>query len=514
MVGAVPARGGVDAAVHQTVPVTRSRRLPAVLAALALTATACAGGGPTPAAPSGPAPGAAPVSWTSCETGAPGFECARLTVPLDEADPTAGDLELLLTRLPATDAQRRVGSLVVNPGGPGSSAVGFLQAAATLLPEPLRERFDLVAFDPRGVGGSAPVRCATTAELDRYVALDPVPDDASELAALTTAAADLAAGCQQRSGRLLPHVSTAVAARDLERVREAVGDDRLSYLGYSYGTELGAAYLEQFPDRVRVMVLDGAVDPALAWDERLAAQAVGFERALADFAAECARFDCPVEAADRGVLGAVDRLAEQVEQQPLPGDGERTVGPGELSVALLSSLYRAEDWPLLAEGLADAQDGDGGLLLALSDRYLERGPDGYSGTSEANLAVSCLDRPWPRDPSAYVALADRLRDQAPRFGPLVALSALPCASWPAAPVASPAPASAPGAPPVVVLGTTRDPATPYAWAVALAEQLPGAVLLTHDGDGHTVYFESAPACLRRPVDAYLLTGAVPTPVRC
>ena len=508
-------------------------RLAPVLLALALTGTAC-GDDAAPAAAPVPPPASAPASaepsrepspepprepppaalaWQPCE---PGFECATLTVPLRPGDPGRGTADLALTRRKATGPGERIGSLVVNPGGPGASAVDYLQAAYDQIPAPVRARFDLVAFDPRGVGRSTAVSCGTTPELDRYFALDPSPDDAGELQQLERGTLELVTGCADRSGKLLPHVSTADAAEDLDRVRAALGDEKLTYLGYSYGTALGAAYLERFPERARAMVLDGGIDPTLTWDGLLAGQSRGFDVALEAFLADCERTRCAYRQAVQGDLGAAfDRLAARVDQAPLRGDGARTVGPGEFSLGVGAGLYSRENgWPAIAAGLAQAERGDGSTLLALSDSYLERTRNGYANTSEANLSVNCIDRPWPRETAPYLELAERVGVQSPRFGPAIALSGLACSDWPVDPVGTPHRITAEGAPPVVVIGTTRDPATPYAWSVALAEQLSSGVLLSYEGDGHTVYRAGAPACIRKPVDAYLLTGKAPAPLTC
>jgi pimeloyl-ACP methyl ester carboxylesterase len=492
------------------------------LVAAALLLTACGDGSPDAAStpPPPPTPTADPtpteeplpepvaLDWQACEEG---FECAVLPAPLDRDDPAAGTVDLAVTRRPAPDAAARLGSLVVNPGGPGSSAVDFLQLAWQQVPKPVRDRFDLVAFDPRGVGRSAPVRCVSTEEMDALVALDPDPDEPGELQALEDGGRRMADGCARQSGDVLPHVSTEQAARDLDLLRASLGDDGLTYLGYSYGTSIGAEFLRLFPDRARALVLDGALDPALTWDGLLEGQAAGFDIALGAFLDDCERTRCAFRrAVDGDIYAAFDALADRVDGSPLPGDGERTVGPGEFSLGVGAGLYsRANGWPALAEGLARAQRGDGAVVLALSDSYLDRGDDGYANTSEANLAVNCIDRPWPRDTDAYLALAERVRAGSPRFGPAIALSGLGCASWPVDAVREPGPVRAEGSPPIVVIGTTRDPATPYAWSQALAGQLAAGVLVTVDGDGHTAYRSGAPDCLRGPVDAYLLDGTPP-----
>jgi len=266
----------------------------------------------------------------------------------------------------------------------------------------VRARFDLVAFDPRGVGRSAPVRCGTTPELDAYFALDPTPDDPAEVRAYEEGNALLVAGCERRAGDALAHVSTVDAAEDMERLRAALGDDRLTYLGYSYGTSLGAAYLDRFPERTRAMVLDGGIDPTLTWDRLLAGQSSGFDRALEAFLADCEKERCAFRRQVSGPLAAAyDRLAAEVERTPLRGTGGRTVGPGEFSLGVGAGLYsRDSGWPAIAAALAAADRGDGRPLLALSDSYLQRGPDGYANISEANLAVNCTDRPWPRETGA------------------------------------------------------------------------------------------------------------------
>jgi pimeloyl-ACP methyl ester carboxylesterase len=451
------------------------------------------------------------LSWSSCGGG---FQCATLTVQLDPTKPALGTVSIAVTRHKATGS--RIGSLLINPGGPGASAVGFLKDTYTSYPSTLRQHFDLAAFDPRGVGLTAPVRCLSTTQLDAYFHLDPVPDTAAERSALDAGNRKLTAGCEARSGRILPYVSTRIVAQDMDRVRAALGDEKLTYLGYSYGTAIGASYLDQFPTHVRAMVLDGALDPTSTWDQLLAGQSQGFDVALNAFLANCQQTGCAFRKSVSGDLTkAYDALAAKVESQPLPGDGSRTVGPDEFTLGVGAGLYsRNNGWPAIAQALADAEHGKGRYLLALNDSYLERGPRGYANVDEANFAVNCIDRPWPSTDAPYYALAAKVGKTYPRFGPAIALSGLGCATWPVPSVGTPHRVTAAASPPIVVIGTTRDPATPYMWAQSLAQQLAHGILLTHEGDGHTVFRNGAPNCILRPVDDYFVSLKVPTAATC
>ncbi|MCU1590364.1 MAG: hypothetical protein JWP11_1620 [Frankiales bacterium] len=408
--------------------------------------------------------------------------------------------------------------MLVNPGGPGVSAVDFLRGYANgSAPAVIRQRFDLVAFDPRGTTGSSPVHCATTAQFDAFVHVDPDPDNQSEVNALVAANRSFDDGCERRSGRILPHVSTADAARDMDSVRAALREPKLTYLGYSYGTALGAAYLDQFPTHVRAMVLDGALDPRSTWEQLLAGQARGFDQALGSFLAWCDGHasKCDFRRAVSGDLGkAFDALRARVESKDLPGAGNRTVGPGEFSYGVGQAMYSTSYWEYLGTALADATQGDGNLLLQLSDIYLDRTDRGYDNTIDANNAVNCIDKPWPKGTAAYQRLAEKTKAYAPRFGPGIAWSGSTCAQWPVAATGTPHAVSGTGSPPIVVIGTTRDPATPYIWAQGLADQLDNGVLLTHVGDGHTAYRASAPSCIVNPVDTYLITGRAPAASTC
>ncbi len=458
--------------------------------------------------------GRAEVPWQACGSQ---FECGRVTVPLDYAKPAGRQIRIALIRLPAADPARRIGSLFVNPGGPGASGVDFLRSAAGALSPALRARFDVVGFDPRGVGRSSPVRCRSDAGLDREAALDLTPDTPAERDAVVADARSFARECAERSGAILPFVSTDAAARDLDALREAVGDERLTYLGFSYGTFLGATYAGLFSDRVRALALDGAVDPeAWAGDSAtlLRAQAIGFEKAYRAFLAATQRHRewGLAELGDPAVT--VEKLLESLDDKPLPvgsGPHRRLLTEQQAIAGISAGLYSSESWNILATALSDAwARDDGARVLALSDQLRGRRADGrYTNLVDAYTAVSCVDHaPAPRSAAPFEALALELSRISPLEGAPLGYEELPCAFWPVEPSSRfTGPFTAAGAPPILVVGTTGDPATPYQWAKALARELRSGVLLTRRGQSHVAYDESR--CIRVAVDRYLLTGRPP-----
>ena len=486
---------------------------PSATASALPTATATPGSTFTPPSAASATPagttGISTLAWTPC--GDP-FECATLTVPLDYADPGGRQIDIALVRLPAADPANRLGSLVVNPGGPGGSGIEFLQGSGeSLFSQDLRNRFDIVSFDPRGVGESTPVECLNGPDLDRLNALDPTPDTPVERDALVAGAQEFTQACIQNSSDLLPHMSTADAARDMDRLRAALGEEKLTYLGFSYGTFLGTVYAGLFPTRVRALVLDGAIDPAQTFEQRNQVQAQGFERALTAFLDDCkARTSCQFYNNGRPAE-AYDALMRDIDAKPLPTlavADDRLVGPGEAFTGALYALYSRQSWPVLSQALALAQRGDGSLLLVLADAYNERQPDGtFKNVAAANNAVNCLDYVVPTDVAAFDAMVPDLEKAAPRFGQAIAYSGLTCAFWPVRAAADPGVIAAQGAPPILVVGTTGDPATPYEWAVNLARELASGVLLTREGEGHTAYGDSA--CIQDHVDRYLISLQVP-----
>ncbi|MFW6692958.1 alpha/beta hydrolase [Streptomyces sp. MAR4 CNX-425] len=454
------------------------------------------------------------LRWTDCTT-APGFECATLRVPLDYASPGDGeDVELAVSRKPADTPGERLGSLHVNPGGPGASALEFLQNYAGVdYPEEVRARYDIVAADPRGVGASQPVKCLTDAQFEAHTQLDATPDDAREVKALTTSFERFAQGCQQRTGKLLGHVSTEEAARDMDVFRAVLGDKKLTYVGASYGTMLGATYAGLFPQRTGRLVLDGAMDPSLTARQLNLDQNAGFTTAFDAFAEDCVtRSDCPLgtesaEDAGKQLRAFLDRL----DAKPVPTGEKRKLGEPLATMGVLMAMYQEAFWPQLRGALTDAMEReDGGGLLALADMYYEREPDGsYGSMMYGFTAVNCIDQPAPFDSPAEVEeLVPQFEADSPVFGRDFAWAALNCADWPVAATGEANRIEAQGTPPILVVGTTRDPATPYVWAESLAAQLAEGVLLTYEGDGHTAYLRGS-ACIDDAIDTFLLEGTPP-----
>ncbi len=462
------------------------------------------------------------LSWRDC--GVPGFQCATMKAPLDYAKPSAGDVRLAVARKKATGPGKRLGSLLVNPGGPGGSAIGYLQQYAALgYPAEVRARYDMVAMDPRGVARSEPVECLDDRAMDTYTQTDVTPDDHKETDALIGAYQKFAEGCGAHEPTLLRHVSTVEAARDMDILRAVLGDRRLNYVGASYGTFLGATYAGLYPDRVGRLVLDGAMDPTLSARRINIDQASGFEAAFQSFTKDCVRqSDCPIGDRNTTPQQAGENLAaffHKLDAHPVPtGDpGGRRLGEALGTTGVIAAMYDQSAWPQLRDALnAAMKKNDGAGLLALSDSYYERDSKGrYSNLMYANAAVNCLDLPAAfSSPGEVKKALPAFRKASPVFGEGLAWSALNCGYWPVRATGEPHRIEAKGAAPILVVGTTRDPATPYRWAQALAHQLSSGRLLTYNGDGHTAYGRGS-RCIDSAIDAYLLNGTPPpTGKRC
>lgn len=421
-------------------------------------------------------------------------------MPVDYTEPAGRTLRVAVIRRPAAGSRHR--SLIVNPGGPGASGVDYVRGAANQFAG-VHEHLDLVGFDPRGVGRSRPIRCVTSSQLDAFIHVDPTPDDAREHSEVVQSSRAFADACWQRNHSYLEHVGTKDAARDMDVLRQALGDRKLTYYGASYGTFLGAKYAELFPHRIRAMVLDGAVDPAEATYDDNRVQAIGFETNLHDFLDNCAgTSSCPLGSTPQSAEQGLDRLSADIDAHPLPV-GDRSLGPGEFFEGLALGLYSTSYWSSLRQALGDAQNGDGHLLLAFSDALTGRNRDGsYNNLVESNLAINCIDRQSPTTVAAFDQSAGDFARVAPHFGEAIAYGSLPCAFWHVPPVERAHPVHARGAPPIVVIGNTRDPATPYVWAKSLAHQLSSGVLVTYRSDGHTAYEHGNP-CIVGAVNRYL-----------
>jgi pimeloyl-ACP methyl ester carboxylesterase len=448
-------------------------------------------------------PPVAPLSWSTCLGD---LQCATLVVPLDYADLRGPTIPIAVARHPAEVPSARIGSLVIDPGGPGVSGVDDMANELRSLTPQLLDDFDIVTFDPRGVERSDPVTCGETPGSPPTTLPDPVPTTPAQVASTVAGLKLYAAACEKNSAIVLPHVGSVDAARDMEELRQALGDMGLTYMGQSYGTLLGLTYASMFPTHVRSMVLDGVIDPALTFNQMTLGQAQGFEAMLGSFFTWCAGVSaaaCPWRPAGDPTQALLAQIAGSASAPVAAGAG-RVAGAGELYDALLDGLYARSDWPRLGEALAADAAGNGAPVVAMSDRY---NANGSTNGADAGVAIDCLDHPTSHDLAGYGYLAALAKASAPVFGPLLAWGQASCAVWPVPPTRVVGPVAAPGSPPILVVGTTADPATPYAWAVNVAHDLSRGVLLTRGGSDHVAYFYSD--CVRSDVQAYLVGGATP-----
>lgn len=447
------------------------------------------------------------LDWKDCG----GNDCAVMKVPLDYSQPGGKTVGIAVLKVPAKDQAHKVGALVVNPGGPGGSGVDYASQGSLAFGKTLPSKFDIVGFDPRGVGQSDPIECIDTAETDTLLGTDPDPDTKAERVQMDALIHGFGEGCLTHSGDLARHISTVEAAKDMDILRGVLAEPKLTYFGASYGTFLGATYANLFPTHVGRFVLDGAIDPSLSNEEMTLAQAHGFEVALRAYVKDCVdRGGCFLgDTVDAGTK-RIRALLDQIEASPLKTDTDRELTAGWAMIGVWMPLYVKQYWPQLTTGLKQAMGGDGSKLLSLADLYSSRGSDSYYDNSmEALYDVNCLDAGKDvvatKDVPKYFP---EFLKASPTFGKAFAFGLSTCSVWPIKSTATDAPLHAKGAPPIVVVGTTRDPATPLAWAQGLAKELDSGVLVTRDGDGHTGYNQGND-CVNGAVNDYLIEAKVP-----
>ena len=455
------------------------------------------------------------LTWISC--GGP-FLCTDLTVPIDYSNPGGERMQLSLVKYPATSPKKRLGSLLVNPGGPGASGVEYAYAAEYIVSKEVLESYDLVGFDPRGVGGSSAERCLTNSETDRLIEANGPPVDGLSMETLAESSKMLAMRCEEKLGNRLKFLGSVDVVRDMDLMRQVLGEAKLNFLGKSYGTYLGLVYTSMFPKNVGRFVLDGVVDPKLSANELNKAQAVGFEIALDAFLTDCiTKKSCFFQGTLEEARAEVTRLQEQVAEQALTGKDDRLATGSILVLAMVASLYDSETgWGALNKALKDIYRGAGKRLFDLVDDYVVRDANGRYPSNENEIAyiVNCIDRIDDASPERLASDAKKFASFAPHFGPYIAWSTLPCHYWPYEPVRPPVELNGAGAADFIVIGTTRDPATPYNWATEVTAKFESAFLITADGDGHTGHGRGS-SCVDSAVDTYLLSGELPArPLRC
>lgn len=451
------------------------------------------------------------LEWDDCMDG--DFQCTIAQAPLDWSDPGRESIRLALIRTTATGD--RLGSLLVNPGGPGGSGVSFVRDSVDYATSArLQERYDIVGFDPRGVGESSAVDC--------YDDPDELTDFIYELSPnqrgteawiddLERSNAEFGAACLEHTGELLGFVDTVSAARDLDLLRAVLGDEKLNYLGYSYGTLLGATYADLYPGRTGRLVLDGAIDPATTDFEVTATQAQGFESALRAYLADCLTgAECPFDGTVDEAMTGIAALFDRLDASPLRAEDGRMLGSSAMFTAIILPLYSVETWEYLTMLFDDVRRGSAEIAFSLADSYYSRDEDGTfsDNSTEAFIAINCLDYTPTSTRETLPAEAQELARLAPVLGPQMSYGGTSCEEWPYPATRDRVPIAASGSGPILVVGTTNDPATPYKWAVALADQLENGHLVTYDGEGHTAYNKSN-SCVDDAVEGYLIDGTVP-----
>lgn len=450
------------------------------------------------------------LEWTACERGGAAFDCTYVTAPLDWENPGDGEIELSVVRHQASATP--MGSLLTNPGGPGASGRDFiLDSLSYAIGADVVENYDVIGFDPRGVGDSTAVACFDAADMDAYLYDIPAsPRGTAEWEAeLTERNQAFADACEANSDGILPFITTVNSARDMDLIRAVLGDSQLNYLGYSYGTFLGATYAELYPEKAGRLVLDGAIDPAVSGVDVGTTQALGFESALRAYMQSCLDSDsCPFNGTVDEAMADLGALLAAVDRTPLENGDGRMLGADSLMTAIIVTLYSEGSWSALTQGLDGVLQGDPYTAFYLADAYNAREGGVYiDNSSEAFRAYNCMDYPVENDQSVEDAAHTKVAEGAPTIAPYWE-GPDSCAVWPYPPTGTRGEIHAEGAGPILVVGTTNDPATPYEWSVSLAEQLSEGVLITRVGEGHTGY-NKGNVCVDDAVNAYFLDDSVP-----
>lgn len=452
------------------------------------------------------------ANWSLCENR--DFQCATIKVPVDWSKPAGETIDLALTRKFTNDA---LGSIVLNPGGPGASGIDFLtNNYDNIGTQTLRDSYTLVSFDPRGVARSAKVTCYDAKGTDHllYDSNDAEPGSAKDIELMRAELGKFVAACKKNSGPILGHVDTVSAAKDMDVIRSVLGDEKLNYLGFSYGTFLGATYATLFPEKVGRFVLDGAIDPRVSDEQQTLNQLKGFDLALTNYLKDCLANDasCPFQGSLQSAKVKVTEFLRSMEEKTLPSKDGRKLTIASTATGLIMALYSDTYWPYLTQAFTEAMvSKDGSTFMLLADFYNDRDKDGkyLSNSLEANIAVNCLDSRSSAKPAAMEKQNSRLQQQSPILGRYWQNGALTCEQWPFPVAQRPESYEAKGAPTMIVIGTTGDPATPYEQSVSLAHDvLEKGFLITFKGEGHTAYGRSN-ECVSKVVDDFFIAGTIP-----
>jgi pimeloyl-ACP methyl ester carboxylesterase len=444
------------------------------------------------------------IKWRTCYDS---YKCVDVLVPIDYTNIKLGTFKIAVLKYEASNKEDRIGSMFVNPGGPGASGFDYAYQAEYIVSPQLLALFDIIGFDPRGVGRSAPIRCLTDDETDANYASDSKPDNPAEFETLVKEAQDYVAKCEKNTKNLTAY-STENAARDMDVIRAVLGDEKLNYLGKSYGTYLGTIYAQLFPDKVGRLVLDGAIDPDATPVQQSITQAVGFDNALDAFVKDCLQIDtCPLP--KDATKGYFTDLFDSVAKNPLTTRSKRVATETLVVLGTASALYDNESgWPMLRLALKQATDGKGHMFLTLADAYTGRQLNGTypSNEGDSGFVIDCLDWNDGRSNEQIEQDALMFKAKAPVFGPYLSYSGISCKYFPG--IKQPIKINQIKTAPIIVIGTLRDPATPYLWAVALNKLITNSLLITLDGDGHTGHGRGS-ACVDKTVDEYFITGKIP-----